>query len=228
MRTLSILFLLVAFMTSMASAELLTSANTLGQGKWAVEAVGVQDQNVSNNSDYNQTTYGGYIGYGILDDLDAYLSYGISNVGGLPSVMEIGGSGYGLSLKYRLLKEGEAMPVSVAAAAQYKSVSVVTKMKPPLVPTPTETTANGSQTSIGIGCSKVMAPFVPYAGLVYRTEASEGSETGTQIDITVGTAIAWSMQGAVLLEYTNQSITDKTGVGDHTSGQMAVGVAYKI
>lgn len=218
-------------MTSLASAELLTSANTLGQGKWAVEGFGIQDSNVSNNTDYTQTTYGAYVGYGILDDLDAYLSYGISSVGGL-TAMEVNGSGMGLSLKYRLLKEGANMPVSVAAAAQYKSVSVVTKMEPPLVPAPTESTANGSQTSIGIGCSKVMAPFVPYAGLAYRMEASEGSDTATQLDITVGTAIAWSEQGAVLLEYTSQSITDKTSgpmaPGDHTSGQMAIAVAYKI
>jgi hypothetical protein len=207
----------------MASAELLTTANTLGQGKWAVEGVGIQDSNYMNQSGYTLTTYGGYVGYGILDDLDAYLSYGLSSLGGLPAGVETTGSGGGLSLKYRFLKEGAAMPVSVAAAVQYKSLSVTTKT--PLG----DTTTPGSQATIGVGFSKVMAPFVPYLGLAYRTNASDGTEQYTQIDITLGTAIAWSMQGAVLIEYTNKSITDKNwGSGNHSSGQIAGGVAYKI
>ncbi len=221
MRTLSVLFLVVAFMASMASAELLTTANTFGQGKFGFELAGVQDQKYFNDSDLTRTVYAGYIGYGILEDLDAYLEYGLSNVGGLTSPLEITGSGIGLSLKYRILKEGEALPVSVALAGQYRSISIKTK--------PIDTTENGSQTGIGVGVSKVMAPFVPYGGIAYRTNVLEGEEKYTQLDITLGTAIAWSMQGAVLLEYTNQSITDKNaGFDDHTSGQMAIGVAYKI
>ncbi|MEE8637965.1 MAG: hypothetical protein V3T21_02865, partial [Candidatus Margulisiibacteriota bacterium] len=60
MRTLSILFLLVVFMTSVASAELLTTANPIGQGRWVIEGFGIRDMNLTNISDATLTTYGGY------------------------------------------------------------------------------------------------------------------------------------------------------------------------
>jgi hypothetical protein len=71
-----------------------------------------------------------------------------------------------------------------------------------------------------------MAPFIPYGGLQYgSTGGSVG--TSTQIDITLGTGIAWSTQGMVLLEYTNQSITPQGGSA-YTSGQIGLGVLYLI
>lgn len=238
MRTLSVLFLLVVFMASVASAEMLTTANPIGKGRFAIEGFGYQDQNLTGDSDLTATTYGGYVGYGILDDLDAYLSYGISNVAGLPGAgmgnYKMSGSGASLALKKRLLKEGAGMPVSVAAALQYKITSLKASndaWDPVLgftIPA-SDTTTPGTEIIIGVGCSKVIIPFVPYGGLAYRTTSSDGSEASTQIDITLGTAIAWSEQGAVLIEYTSQSITPKAaGVAVYTSGQIAAGIGYKI
>ena len=228
MRTLSILFLLVVFMASIASAELLTTANTNGQGKFAVEGVWIQDSNLMNLTDWTATSYGGYVSYGVLDNLDVILQYGIASVGGIPAAWntEITGTAMGLALKYGILKEGADMPVSVAAAAQYKSISTTTKTTGA-----PDDKSDGSQMAIGFGVSKIIVPFVPYAGVAYRTDSADSTEQSTQIDITIGTAIAWSEQGAVLIEYTSQSITDKVSGaigGDHTSGQIAAGIAYRI
>jgi hypothetical protein len=80
---------------------------------------------------------------------------------------------------------------------------------------------------VGAGVSKIMAPLVPYGGLTYRSTSSSGTTVATQLDLTVGSAIAWSMQGAVLVEYTMQSITPNGGTA-YSSGQIGLGVAYKI
>ncbi len=226
-------------MASVASAEQLTTANPIGQGRWVIEGFGIRDMNLINISDATLTTYGGYVGYGITDQLDAFLNLGASSSSGITAVdpilgtldVDVTGSGYGLSVKYAILREGEALPVSVAVAGQYKSASVKTTIKMPAVTGLPDivSDATGSQIAVGVGCSKIIIPFVPYAGVAYRADSSEGNEVSTQIDLTVGTAIAWSEQGAVLVEYTSQAITDKSGGGnDHTSGQIALAVGYKI
>jgi hypothetical protein len=241
MRALLVSLLLIVFMTSIASAELLTTANPIGQGGWAFLGAGIRDSNLGNQStDFTLTTIGGYLGYGITDKLDAYLQIGSSTsstysetVFGYTYDADITGTGYGANLKYTVLEEGEGMPVSAAVGLGYKSVS--SKMKttvtppnpPPPLPPAGEETVNGSQIMVGIGVSKIIVPFIPYGALAYRKDSADGEEASTQIDITVGSAIAWSTQGAVFVEYTNQSITPKGG-DVYTSGQMALGVGYKI
>lgn len=73
----------------------------------------------------------------------------------------------------------------------------------------------------------MMAPYVPYGGITYRTTSSGGTTTATQFDLTVGTAIAWSVQGAVFIEDTLQSITPN-GLSSYSSNQIGLGVGYKI
>jgi hypothetical protein len=73
-----------------------------------------------------------------------------------------------------------------------------------------------------------MAPFVPYGDLTYRKLTSAAADAGSALDITVGTAIAWSTKGAVFVEYTNQAITPTGGAANYTSGQIAAGVGYTI
>lgn len=219
--------LLVVFLTSIASAEVLVTADPLGQGRWGFLGGAIYDMNLMDNSDYNMTTFGGYIGYGILEMLDAYLQLGYGTVSGLPTGMDQSGTAYGLNLKYTVLQEGADMPVSVAIGAGYKAVQTKSKMSPPLVPIEVETTTDGSQIMVGVGVSKVMPPFVPYGGLTYRSNSADSTAVSTQIDGTIGTAIAWSPQGAVFIEYTMQSITPDGGTA-YTSNQIAGGVGYSI
>ena len=106
----------------MASAELLTTANPIGQGKWAVMGAGIQDSNLSDmGSSVTLTTYGAYIGYGITDALDVFLQAGTSasttfdvqNPAPPPTTLDcdVTGTGWGLNLKYAVLSE-KTMPVS--------------------------------------------------------------------------------------------------------------------
>jgi len=222
MRKLSVLFLLTIIMVSVASAELLSTANPIGKGGWAVLGAGVQDNNYSGipGTSWTLTTIGGYVGYGITDKLDAYLQLGSATVGGLPAGVSASGTGIGVNAKYTLLSEENA-PVSVAVGAGYKSTSSKMTGAPD---------STGTQILIGIGVSKLIIPFIPYGALSYRQTKSEGNDVSTQLDITVGSAVAWSTQGAVFVEYTNQAFTPAsgTGLGNYTSGQIAIGVGYKI
>jgi len=217
--------LLTLILTTVASAELLITANPIGQGRWGVLGSYRNDANVSNSSSMSMGSLGAYLAYGINDKMDLYASYGSGTVSGLPlGVTGISGSSYGLTLKYAAIAESSTMPVSVALGAGYKMVSQ--KVDTVLG----SSTDNGGQMLIGVGVSKIMVPFIPYAGLLYRNTnftTTAAASNSSQIDLTLGSAIAWSMQGAVYVEYTLQSITPSGGSA-YSSGQYALGVGYKI
>ena len=198
---------------SVSSAELLITANPMGKGKWGVLGGYLSDTNALNTSGYTAATLGGYVGYGLADQLDLYINLGQATMAGLPAGVTITQTGYGLTLKQTVLSEGPSLPVSVAVGAGYRLMSTNF----------TGAVTNGSQSLVGAGISKMMIPFIPYAGLVYRSGQSGGA-LSSQIDLTVGTALAWSMQGAVYAEYTAQSIT--AGGVTYSSPQMAISVAY--
>jgi hypothetical protein len=88
-----------------------------------------------------------------------------------------------------------------------------------------EISTNGAKSTIGIGISKKFIPFIPYAGVMMGTTSAAGVNV-TSLDLTIGSAIAWSKQGAVFVEYTNQGLS-AAGV-NYTSGQIALGVGYTI
>jgi len=220
MKKFLILSLLVIVAATVASAELLTTANPIGQGKWAVLGAYLSDANVGNASAVSRATIGGYAGYGINDKLDVYLQAGSANLSGvapLTSTM----TAIGLNVKYQIAAESASMPVSVALGAGYKTLNITQSAL-------LGGDMSGSQMLVGVGISKMMVPFVPYGGLTYRTTAAGGAQQSTQIDLTVGSAIAWSTQGAVFVEYTLQQMTPAGGGAAYSSGQMAAGVGYAL
>ncbi|MFA6170484.1 MAG: hypothetical protein WCW67_05155 [Candidatus Margulisiibacteriota bacterium] len=225
MKKITMSLLLALCFASLASAELLVTANPLGQGKMAFAGAYVLDSNYQNSTGLTLGTIGGYFGYGITDKLDTYLQYGQGTAGGtIPTgIGGMSGTGYGASLKYTILDEGVSMPVSVALGGGYKSFSnkvTITGLG--------DITSTSSQMMIGVGVSKIMAPFVPYGAIAYRsTNVSTANSNSTQLDLTVGTAIAWSMQGAVMIEYSMQSITPQAG-SSYTGGEIAASVAYRL
>jgi hypothetical protein len=235
MRVFVTCFLLAFMLISAASAELLTTANPIGQGKWGVLGAGMQDssQQGSGFTGLTITSFGGYVGYGLTDKLDLFLNAGTGSVSGFPaSVGPISTAGiaatmtsYGLSAKYLILDETANSPVSVAVGAGYKSIA--SSNTAPTALGGAVTTSNSTQMMAGVGVSKIMAPFVPYGGVAYRSTASSGTNVSTQLDLTVGSAIAWSTQGAVFVEYTNQSIA-LNGGANYTSGQIGLAVGYTI
>lgn len=214
MRVFVTCFLLAFMLISVASAEMLVTANPIGQGKWAFLGAGLQDSSVGGSgSTLTMTTIGGYAGYGVTDKLDVFAQLGQASfsVGSTKTTI------LGLTLKYEVMEESVSFPVSVSVGGGYKSLSTDTG----------GSTTSGNQMLVGVGVSKLMAPFIPYGGLTYRTTSSGGTTTQTQSDLTVGSAIAWSAQGAVFVEYTMQSITPNGGSA-YTSGQIGLGVGYSI
>ncbi|MDD5382148.1 MAG: hypothetical protein PHH60_00615 [Candidatus Margulisbacteria bacterium] len=229
MRKLLVSLLLVVSVATFVSAELLVTANPLGQGKWGFELAAMQDQTFMDVSGATLMTYGGYVGYGLMENLDAYLQLGTGSSSGLKwgvTAMDYTLTAYGLNLKYTVLTEGASVPVSVAIGVGYKSLSGKFSMGGG------SQDATGSQMGIAAGVSKVLAPFIPYGALSYKSDTMSAGGTSmdaTQIDLTVGTAIAWSTQGAVMLEYTSQQVTPKAaGSSNYTSAQIAAGVSYAL
>jgi len=219
MRKFLVIALFLSLSATLASAEILTTANPLGQGKIAVLGGYLQDQNYLNMSGATIGTIAGYAGYGILEGLDAYLQLGSGTASGIGAGISSSTTGYGAMVKYTLLNESSAMPVAVAVGAGYKALSITWTGT---------TTMNGNQAQAGLIVSKVLAPFAPYAGVAYRKTTLNSADFLTQMDLTVGSAIAWSAQGAVLVEYTAQSVTTAVTNVNYSSGQIAAAVAYKI
>jgi hypothetical protein len=221
MKNFLVVLTVLILTATVASAELLVTANPVGKGKWAFSLAAVQDSNVFNTSAYSMMTLGGYAGYGITEKLDLFLNLGSGTVNGIASPGKYGVTSIGLNGKYCIVEEGNGMPVSVALGLGYKTLSFSYNLGGG------DTTASGSQIMAGVGVSKIMAPFVPYGGLAYRTTTSNSVST-PQMDLTIGTAICWSMQGAVLVEYTVQSYSAANGTPAYSSGQIGASVAYSL
>ncbi|MFA6430799.1 MAG: hypothetical protein WCV91_00225 [Candidatus Margulisiibacteriota bacterium] len=216
MKNLIALLLSAAFLISAASAEVLITANPLKQGKWGILGAYLSDSNLAGGA--TATSPGLYVGYGLTNNLDLFFTAGQStfgNIGIVPSKT----TGYGLSLKYGLFEESASMPVSVALGVGSKLLTNDLNNGAVLT--------GGNQVLAGVIVSKMMIPFVPYTGLTYRGTTFNGASTQVQTDLTIGTAIAWSMQGAVYLEYTLQSITPN-GAANYTANQIGLGVGYKL
>ena len=224
MRLLVTSVLLLSLLISASFAEQLVTANPIGQGRWSLTAGYLMDSNVSNVSGMTLSTIGGYVGYGINSACDVYLNLGSGSVGGTMLVGISGATmtGIGLSAKYAVLNESDNMP-AVSAAAGYKSLSASTN-----IVGGGSISTTGSQIMVGAQVSKMFAPFTPYAGLAYRANSFNTTASNyNQLDLTVGSAIGWSAQGAAYLEYTMQSVTPNAGSG-YTQGQLSVGAGYKI
>ncbi|MBI5699025.1 hypothetical protein HZC35_01780 [Candidatus Saganbacteria bacterium] len=215
MKKLLMFALFLSLSATLASAEILTIANPIGQGKIGVLGAYMQDQNYSNVSGATLASFGGYVGYGVIENLDVLIQAGSATANGLPFSSSV--TGYGAILKYTVVNEGPVLPVSVAVGTGYKFLAA----------TAAGASMNGNQAVAAVGVSKMMIPFIPYGGIAYRKSTLAAANLSSQMDITVGTAIAWSAQGAVMVEYTVQSVSPAGGA-NYSSGQMAAGVAYRI
>lgn len=217
MKRIVIALTLITLVASVASAEVLQTAGTLGQGKWGAVLGYASSSNYANVSGGTLAAYGGYIGYGLTSNMDLELKVGSGTGNGLGATLT--GTQLGLVLKYGILKEGKTTPVSVAALVGYQSST--SKLGGVV-------DVNSSEIGIGIGVSKVMAPLVPYASIAYKQISSDtATSKGTQMDLNVGTAIAWSANGAVFLEATSQSLTPSVGAA-YTQTQIALGVGVSM
>jgi hypothetical protein len=211
MKKFAALFLCVFLIAPLVYAETLTTANPAGKGNWIFEGVALRDMNVSNISDGTATTYGVLGCYGITDMLDFTAVIGSSTYAGT-GIAGMTATAYSGVFRYSLLQESASLPVSLSASLGYTSITS----------SMAGTVTNGSKTGIQFNASKMMIPFIPYAALAYNSLSLGGDSTS--IELTVGSAFAWSRQNAVLLEYT---LLSTTASGTTYSGsQIAFGIAY--
>jgi len=219
MKKIVLLLVLVLGIASLAFAETLIYANTLPQGKWGIEGIYLTDSNVSNISTISLNTYGVKVAYGFTDQLELDLAYAMGNYAGMTGT-EVSMSPLTAALRYNLLSEANDLPATVTVAAGYKQIPFKIKVGA------AETTQNWGKSGIALIASKMMIPFIPYIGLSYNT-LSTPSVNVPSTELTIGTAIAWSKEGQVLVEYTSQSLTPDGGT-NYTSPQIGVGVLYSF
>lgn len=220
MKKLAIALLVVACVASFASAEVLQTAMTQGQGVWGGLLGYTTTSNYFGESGASIVGFGGYIAYGLTNNIDLQLKLGSGTSSGLTYLTLADAetlTQLGLIVKYGICKESDSMPVSVAASVGYQSDSfsdTVTGFP--------ASTSTASEVGVGVGVSKVMAPCIPYAAISYKSISPSAGASSTEMDLTVGTAVAWSRTGAVFLEGTSAQIT--SGGASVTQTQLALGI----
>ena len=92
--------MLIVLIASIASAEIMSTGDPIGQGKFAVSGNYVKDSKVGTigSDDMNMSTWGGNIGYGLTDKLDLYFTAASSNVGNFLRFNPLGRSTSGFLL----------------------------------------------------------------------------------------------------------------------------------
>ncbi len=203
------------FVIASANAEVMVTANPLGQG--ALGWLGAAQSNATTTANSNSYNLGGFIGYGINDKLDVFgkLAYGTGS--NTPSGISANGIEIGVAAKY-LLATAKDMPADLAVGLSYKSKT---------------TTLSGlvsSQTVVGdlavaVIASKVIIPWVPYCALAYHSLSSSGT-TGSNLELALGGQMLLSASSAVMGEiaFNNENWSGATS----TSTQITVGYNAKI
>ena len=216
MKKFFLVFSICLLFASLASAELMMSACSLGKGKWGLMPGATVD--------FNYAAMGGNaymmmdsLGYGLNDRLDLYgtLGVGYSAKTGVMNAMSM--TTYALNLKYTILAESLTQPYSLAANFGLKSMPM------------SMTSMNQTQGSLGLVVSKMVNNFNPYAGVTYRT-TRQGFGDFSQLDYTIGTGIG-PMDKMLTVEYTLQLVSVAGGTGfstlvngnNFTSSQIAIG-----
>ncbi len=220
MKKVLVAIVLVLAVATAASAEVLSTANTLGAGSWGWLGAGQYTSTTVANS--NSYGIGGYIGYGILDNLDIYakLGYGI---GANPAAgVTVNGINQGLSVKYSLISGMDA-PFSLALGATFKTTTTSASFGGAVVSHSVE-----GDLGLGLVASKIMVPWVPYAAVAYHSlNMNTGAATGSKLELAVGTQMLLSASSAIIGEIDLQSTT-WGGAAATTATQISLGYSAKI
>jgi len=212
MRKIILSLLLVVSIAALSGAELLVTANPMGKGKLGALFSYYSNANYGNVAASAAAGPGGYIGYGLTENLDLIVTYAGMTVSNAPGITA---NGMGATLKYALFSENNGMPVSGAIGAGYKTLTLSVG----------GANSAGSQALLAAGFSKMMIPFIPYFGFAFRSSTASAAKAADQFDATLGTAFTLSSQLALFAEYTSQAIAPVGGNG-YTSGQVAGAIAY--
>ena len=221
MKKIILTLVLIMITSSLASANVLMTANSLGAGKigWLID--GKYDSNTQSTGNVTFTGVGGFLGYGLTEKLDIFGELGYGTYGNLPSGLSAREIMLGLAAKYQLVTESGDMPVSVAALLAFQ----------PSTATLTLGSASGQavQDDISLGAivSKVTGPWAPYGALVYHSfTTNPGATTGTNLEIALGSQMHLSKASALVGEVSLNSIS--TGGTSFSDTQVSLGYTAKI
>lgn len=225
MKKILLALIVVIAMTSLASAQLLMPANTLGAGKMGwLGAISTDMNSQANSSQYG---VGGYLGYGLTNDWDIYaqLGYGIGS--NPPAGVTLSGISTSLLTKYQFIRESvKGSPVSVAAVVGYGATTATMGVGGFNFGLPS------GDLGIGAVVSKVMVPWVPYGAAAYHSVTADTSgfpggskTTGSRIEMLVGTQMLLSKDSAIVGEFSYNSYSVGTS---YTNNQVTLGYASKI
>jgi len=211
MKRLLAVFFLCLLMCSTGRAELMKTAGPLGQGNWRLMANAISDQNFMNVSGAADLLACGVLAYGVTDQLDLYGTIGSGNATGLPAQTSL--TALSGNFKYNIMKCCDS-PVALAIDGGYKGSSSLMGT----------TLSAFSQWKLGVIVSKMIHPFIPYGGLIYRSTMKNSNAYTSQYDVTVGVALYQTMALMLMVEDTYQTISPTIGNG-YGSNQIAVGIS---
>lgn len=184
---ISVNIFLIIFFASAANATVLLTANPLGHGKWSYMLAGSYN---SNSSAYmNSFALGGFLGYGIIDNLDIYprIAYGTwPFAASLSGISSLNALSFGLALKYTFWNQNsKGLPISIAGILEYSATTITTGL----------TGGGNSQMfngdiGLGIIISKTINNCIPYGAIVYhKLDQYPKAKVGSVIELAMG--IQW-------------------------------------
>lgn len=213
----ALVVLLLVASSSFASVNF-TTANSVGEGKWAV--LGMYATNHQGNainlgdsqpSIMDATSIGARVEYGVMKNLDVLAAYSLDT---FPNIKELdvkqeSGSTVSLGAKYTLSMLD--LPVDLAVALGYESSNLGVKID-------AGGTGSIGSTTLGIGCivSKQMGMFMPYGAVAVKSLSMTtskklsgnidfGSIGGTGLAFNLGCAIGIAANQAILVEYNSEN-----------------------
>lgn len=195
------------------SAEVLLTANTLGQGRFGIKTSYINSTN-SYSSALNTTGYGLIMGYGIIPDLDIYSVAGYQNYSNINSAMPPGysytvnGPQYGALLKYRFMADSENVPLNLSGIVAYKVNNLTAKMSSTYSG---ETSGNTMIEDWGSGMvlSKAISNVVPYMATLYHVGSwidAYGAIHTTGLEFVAGMNLLFSESTGVIMEYSSNAV----------------------
>lgn len=219
-------------MVSGSFAEVLLTANTLGQGKFGLKT-GCISTTYSQSYLSNNLTYGLMLGYGIIPNLDIYGIAGFVNYTELARIWpgySINGPIYGMELKYRLFEDSENNSINLSSLLAYKATNLTASFNSPYG----NYSSNNLMEDWGAGfiLSKAFAFASPYLSTLYHTGSSKDSygysSHYTGLELALGINFMILENTGLLLEATNNTLTPVGAGSPVTANNYSFSVGQKI
>jgi hypothetical protein len=213
------------FYATSTSAVLLQPGSAIPRGEMVISGLGYIETN--DDIDINSNVFSvPLISYGLTDRLSGTVGYIFGNLAGdgldvtIPGLSISGTidgklSGYTLGLNYCILNElADPTPVSLKVAGYYTGIRSELNSPAEIELFVPDSSTDTSMWDARIMVSKLIVPFVPYAGFKYAS-ANADSSTSSITEIVVGTGLFFSPEFGLFAEYVAKNTSPESG--DSTS-----------